>query len=79
MNIATNIIFLVITATFMGVYAYNLVLNLVRAIKTNKLLKADPQKIEATVVEVKQVKKRVYVRVNTSQRATCKLLNLYMN
>lgn len=57
MNIATNIIFLVITATFMGVYAYNLVLNLVRAIKTNKLLKADPQKIEATVVEVKQVKK----------------------
>ena len=63
MNIATNIIFLVITATFMGVYAYNLVLNLVRAIKTNKLLKADPQKIEATVVEVKQVKKRVYVRV----------------
>lgn len=63
MNIATNIIFLVITATFMGVYAYNLVLNLIRAIKTNKLLKADPQKIEATVVDVKQVKKRVYIRV----------------
>lgn len=63
MNIATNIIFLVLTGAFMVLYAYNLVLNIVRAVKTNKLIKADPQNLEATVVEVKQVKKRVYVRV----------------
>lgn len=63
MNIATNIIFLVLTGAFMVLYAYNLVLNIIRAVKTNKLIKADPQTLEATVVEVKQVKKRVYIRV----------------
>lgn len=63
MNIATNIIFLVVAGAFMLLYAFNLVLNIIRAIKTNKLIKADPQTLEATVVEVTQVKKRVYIRV----------------
>lgn len=63
MNLITNILFLIVTGSFMGLYAFSFVLNLIRAIKTNKLLKADPQTLEATVIEVAQVKKRVFIKV----------------
>lgn len=63
MNIATNILFLVVSGAFTILYVFNLILNLIRAIQTNKLIKADPQSLEAKVVEVRQIKKRVYIRV----------------
>ncbi len=67
-DLITNVIFLVVTIAFLGVYIYSLILNLVRALKTNKQLKNDPQVIEGTVVEVIPVKKRVYIKVQfTSQ------------
>lgn len=62
-DLITNIIFLVVTVVFLGVYIYSLVLNLVRALKTNKQLKNDPQIVEGTVVEVVTAKKRVYIKV----------------
>lgn len=69
MNLATNIIFLGVTIMFMGVYGYSFVLNLIRAIKTNKNLKANPQYIDAKVTEVTQVKKRVYITVQYTSKS----------
>ena len=63
MNLVTNILFLVVTGCFMGLYAFSFVLNLIRAIKTNKLIKSDPQTLEASVIEIAHVKKRVFVKV----------------
>lgn len=62
-DLITNIIFLFVTVCFVGAYIYSLVLNLVRAIKTNKLVKNNPQYIEGTIIEVAKVKKRVYIKV----------------
>ncbi len=67
-DLITNIIFLVVTVGFVGAYTYSLVLNLIRAIKTNKSIKENPQTVEATVIEVTPVKKRVYIKAQyTSQ------------
>ena len=63
MNLFTNIIFLVVTGAFMGLYAVSLVLNIVRAIQVTKLIKQDPQTLEATVIEIATVKKRVFIKV----------------
>lgn len=63
MNLLTNILFLVVTGSIMGVYGFNLVINIIRAVKVNKLIKEDPQTLEATVVEIIPVKKRVFIKV----------------
>ena len=52
MDLITNILFLAVTVMFLAVYIVNLIINVRRAVKTNKLLKADPQKLAATVVEI---------------------------
>ena len=38
-DLITIILFLVVTVGFVGAYTYSLVLNLIRAIKTNKSIK----------------------------------------
>lgn len=61
-DLITNVVFLVVTIIFLGGYIFSLVLNLTRAIKTNKILKENPQYVEATITEVTRVKKRVYIK-----------------
>jgi len=61
-DLITNVVFLIVTIIFLGGYVFSLVLNLTRAIKTNKILKANPQYVEATITEVTKVKKRIYVK-----------------
>lgn len=69
MNLFINILFLALTVFFLGVYIFNLILNLIRATKTNKRIKSDPQKLEAKVVDIKQIKKRVYIEVSYVSKA----------
>ena len=76
MDLITNIIFLAVTVCFLGIYIYSLVLNLVRAIKTNKQLKKDPQVIEGTVVEVTPIKKIVYVKVQFKSESNHQLFDI---
>lgn len=76
MDLITNIVFLAVTVCFLGIYIYSLILNLVRAINTNKQLKKDPQVIEGTVVEVTPVKKRVYVKVQFKSESNHQLFDV---
>ena len=69
MDLITNILFLSVTVMFLVAYVVSLILNLRRAIKTNKLLKSEPQKLAATVVEINKTPKRVYVKVRHKSEA----------
>lgn len=75
-DLIANIVFLVVTVGFLGVYIFSLVLNLIRAIKTNKKLKEDPQMVEAKVVEIVPVKKRVYVKVQFTSKSNHQLFDV---
>ncbi len=63
MNFAINILFLVITFLGAGIFVYNLVLNLVRAIKINKQIKKNAVSVDGKVVDIKESKSRVIVIV----------------
>lgn len=63
MNFILNLLVIIATAVFAVAYLVNLVINLIRAIKVNKLMKTDPDFVEGKVIEVIKQKNRVYVRV----------------
>ena len=63
MNFILNLIALIATIGAAGVFLANVIINLVRAINVNKLMKLDPDFVEGKVVEVINHKNRVYVRV----------------
>lgn len=69
MDLITNILFLAVTVMFFGIYVFNLILNIIRAVKTNRLLKAEPQSLAAQVIEVIKTPKRVYVKVRHKSEA----------
>lgn len=63
MNLILNLIALIATIGAAGVFLVNVIINLVRAIKVNKLMKLDPDFVEGKVIEIIKRKNLVYVRV----------------
>lgn len=61
-NVIVNILFLIITFGFMCLYLVSLVMNIVRASKVLKGVKKSPKVIKATVVEISEDKRGVYVK-----------------
>ena len=61
-NILINILFLLITFSFMCLYLVSLIMNIVRASKVLKGVKKSPKKIQAKVVEITEDKRGVYVK-----------------
>ena len=58
-----KILYLVIVSVFCAAFIFNFILNLVRDIKVNKMLKKDPVEVLGRVREVQQGKNRFYVTV----------------
>ncbi len=69
MDLFLNILFLCVLTICFGIYVFNLVLNIIRAVKTNKIVKEDPQTLKATVVEIMKAPKRVYIKVRHKSEA----------
>ena len=63
MNFILNLLAVILTMAAACVFLTSLIINLVRALKVNKLMKLDPDFVEGKVVEVINHKNRVYVRV----------------
>ena len=52
MNFILNLLVIIATAVFALAYLANLIINLIRALKVNKLMKEDPDFVEGKVIEV---------------------------
>ncbi len=63
MNLAINIIFLVITGGLAAVFLVNLLINLFRAILVNKQLKKNPLTVDGKIIDIQQSKSRIKVIV----------------
>jgi hypothetical protein len=63
MNFIFCLLAVIITIAAAVIFLGNLIINLVRAIKINKLIKTDPDFVEGKVIEIIKEKTRVYVRV----------------
>jgi hypothetical protein len=63
MNFVFCLLAVIITIAAAVIFLGNLIINLVRAIKINKLIKTDPDFVEGKVIEIIKEKTRVYVRV----------------
>ncbi len=63
MNFILNLIAVILTMAAALVFLASLVINLVRALKVNKLIKLDPDYIEGEVIEIIKHKNQVFVRV----------------
>lgn len=61
-NILVNILFLVITFCFMGLYFVSLILNIIRASKALNQIKKNPKTTKAVVTEIVEDKHNVYVK-----------------
>ena len=68
MNFILNLLVIIATAVFALAYLANLIINLIRALKVNKLMKEDPDFVEGKVIEVIKQKTRVYVRVEYTSK-----------
>ena len=62
MNFILNLLVIIATAVFALAYLANLIINLIRALKVNKLMKEDPDFVEGKVIEVIKQKNRVYTK-----------------
>lgn len=63
MNFIFNLLVVILAIAAAGVFLANIIINLIRALKINKLMKLEPDFVEGKVVEVINHKNRVYVRV----------------
>lgn len=63
MNFIFNLLIVLVSLGFAGVYIYSFILNLKRALDVNKVIKNNPKYVEAKVIEVVKQKTRVYVKV----------------
>ena len=52
MNFILNLGMVIIAFGFAGLYIYNLIINLIRAIKVNKVIKTNPKYVVGKVIEV---------------------------
>lgn len=63
MNFILNLLVVIATIGAALVFLANVIINLVRAIKVNKLMKQDPDYVEGEVIEIINRKNQVFVRV----------------
>lgn len=63
MNFILNLIAVIATMLAACVFLASLIINLVRALKVNKLIKLDPDFVEGEVIEIIKNKNNVFVRV----------------
>lgn len=64
MNLLLNLLFVIIAAGFAVLFLVSLIINIVRAVNVNKLIKKDPQFVEGKVSEIIKSKNRVFVKVD---------------
>lgn len=85
MNFILNLIVVIITIGFAGAYVLNLIINLRRALKVNKVIKSNSKDncesstyVQGNVVEVDKQKSRVYVHVEyTSPANGSRFINVF--
>ncbi len=63
MNFILNLLVVIVTFGFAVAYIFNLVLNIIRAVKVNNVIKTNPSFVEGKVVEIDKQKSRIYVKV----------------
>ena len=68
MNFILNLIAVILTMAAAIVFLGSLIINLVRALKVNKLIKLDPDYVEGKVVEIIKHKNQVFVRVEYTSK-----------
>ena len=68
MNFILNLIAVILTMAAALVFLGSLIINLVRALKVNKLIKLDPDYVEGEVIEIIKQKNQVYVRVEYTSK-----------
>lgn len=68
MNFIFNLLTVIITGAAVLVFIFNLVLNLIRAIKVNKEIKANPDFVEGKISKIVEQKKKVYIVVDYTSK-----------
>ena len=68
MNFILNLLAVILTMAAACVFLASLIINLVRALKVNKLIKLDPEFVEGKVVEIIKHKNQVFVRVEYTSK-----------
>ena len=68
MNFILNLLAVILTMAAAGVFLASLIINLVRALKVNKLIKLDPDFVEGKVIEIIKNKNQVFVRVEYTSK-----------
>lgn len=69
MNLLLNLLVLIITGGFVGLFIYNLVLNVIRAINANKQMQQSYDSVEGVIKDIKKEKNRVYIQVEYLSKA----------
>lgn len=64
MNFILNLLFIIITGAFMGLYLFNLILNFIRSYKATKAIKEKPACAQGVVSKIIVEKNREYVKVD---------------
>lgn len=70
MNLIINLTVLIITIGFLAFFLYSMIINLIRAINVNKKMKTNPDYVIGKVIDITNVKNRVYVRVEYITKIT---------
>ena len=79
MNFILNLIAVILTMAAALVFLGSLIINLVRALKVNKLIKLDPDYVEGEVIEIIKQKNQVYVRVEYTSKINMLKFNELFN
>lgn len=69
MNLIINILVLVITGAAVGLFAFNLIINIIRGTKVNKQMQTNPEYVMGTVTSIERARKRVFVKVEYISKA----------
>ena len=68
MNFILNLVAVILTMAAALVFLGSLIINLIRALKVNKLIKLDPDFVEGVVTEIIKQKNQVYVRIEYTSK-----------